>query len=242
MKNKVKEAILAYGDKAKISLKDIEFTPNKEADDLIKKDPLSFLFAVILNQGIKAEKVWEIPFLLKKRLGHLDIKRIAEISDIEIKRVFKDNSPLHRFPEVMAIRIKDACRLVIEKYNGRPGNIWNDKPRSEDLQRRFEEFNGIGQKKASMATNILVRNFGVEVRDKKGIDVSYDIHIRRVFLRSGLVDKDDMDLIIKAARDLNREYPGALDLPCWFIGRNWCHPLNPICSKCPIGKVCPIFY
>ena len=90
-----------------------------------------------------------------------------------------------------------------------------------------------------MATNILVRDFGIDVKDKRGIDISYDIHIRRVFLRTGLVEKDDMNLMIKTARKLNPEYPGALDNPCWIIGREYCHPKNPKCDKCPILKVCP---
>ena len=103
----------------------------------------------------------------------------------------------------------------------------------------FDEFEGIGQKKASMATNILVRDFGIDVKDKKGIDVSFDIHIRRIFLRTGLVNRDDRDLMVRTARRLNPEYPGSLDLACWQIGRTWCHPSNPLCPKCPIRGTCP---
>jgi len=90
-----------------------------------------------------------------------------------------------------------------------------------------------------MATNILVRDFGVEVKDKTGIDISYDIHIRRVFLRTGLASKDDMNLMIKEARKLNPKYPGVLDNPCWIIGRKHCHPQDPECNNCPISNVCP---
>lgn len=214
------------------------FTLNPKADRLIWTNPLAYLFAVILDQSMKAEKVWEIPYLLKLRLGHLSVRKIAKMKDEEIIKVFNQKPKLHRFPDTAALRIKRACQLLTKKYGGKAENVWNDNPRSDDLQRRFEEFRGIGQKKASMATNILVRDFGVKVKDKRGIDISYDIHIRKVFLRSGLVTKDDMDLMIETARKLNPDYPGALDNPCWIIGRKYCHPKSPRCDKCPISSAC----
>lgn len=239
MKEKIKEALIQFGEKVGKLKKEKYFTPNLEADILIWNCPLAYLFGVILDQGMKAERVWEIPFILKSRLGHLDVHKIASLEDNEIISIFAQKTKLHRFPQVMALRIKKACQLLIERYDSKTENIWNDNPRSDDLQRRFEEFDGIGQKKASMATNILVRDFGIKVRDRRGIDISFDIHVRRVFLRSGLTPEDDINLIIQTARKLNPDYPGILDNPCWIIGRNYCHPKNPDCIKCPISEVCP---
>jgi len=239
-KQEIKDALIEFGEKfGKLNVrKEKYFTPNVKADKLIWDNPLAYLFAVILDQSMRAERVWEIPFLLKQRIGHLDVYKIAKMSDEEIIKVFNQKPKLHRFPKTMALRIKKACQLLVDKYDGRAENVWNDNPRSDDLHRRFEEFDGIGQKKASMATNILVRDFGIEVKDKRGIDISYDIHIRRVFLRTGLVEKDTVDSMVKTARKLNPEYPGILDNPCWVIGRKYCHPRNPKCEKCPLSKVC----
>jgi len=242
MKEKIKEALIQFGKQLRKSnvKKEGNFTPiNLQADDLIWNNPLAYFFAAILSQSMRAERVWEIPFILKGRLGHLDVHKIANIKDEEIIKVFSQKPKLHRFPKVMALRIKKACRLIIEKYDSKVENIWNDNPRSDDLQRRFEEFDGIGQKKASMATNILVSDFGIKVKNMRGIDISYDTHIRRVFLRSSLTRRDDMNLMIQTARKLNPEYPGILDNPCWIIGRNYCHAKNPDCIKCPISDVCP---
>lgn len=240
-KRKIAKALIEFGKElGKLNFKkEGYFTSNLEANNLIWNNPLAYLFAVILDQGMKAEKVWEIPYLLKQRLGHLDVRKIANMSDEEIIFVFNKRPKLHRFPKTMALGIKKACQFLLQEYDGKAENIWNDNPRSDDLYRRFEEFNGIGQKKASMATNILVRDFGIEVRDRRRIDISYDIHIRRVFLKTGLAEEDDMNLMIKTARKLNPEYPGILDNPCWIIGREYCHPQNPKCNKCPISKVCP---
>lgn len=239
MKEKIKEALIQFGEKIGRQKKEKYFTPNLEADNLIWNNPLAYLFAVILDQSMKAERVWEIPFILKNRLGHLNMHKIANLDDDEIINIFHQRPKLHRFPTIMARRIKKASRLLIERHKGKAENLWNDNPRSDDLQRRFEEFDGIGQKKASMATNILVRDFGINVKNRKGIDISFDIHIRRVFLRSGLVTKDDIDLIIQITRKLNPEYPGILDNPCWVIGRKYCRPKDPDCDNCPISDVCP---
>lgn len=239
-KQNIKDALIKFGNdlEKQDTSKTKQFTPNLEADRLIKNNYLAFLFAVILDQGIKAEKAWEKPYFLSQRLGHLDLYKIAAMSDSEIMDIFEQKPKLHRFPKVMAVRIKKACQIILKKYDGKVENIWNDNPRTDDLQRRFDEFVGIGQKKASMATNILARDFCIPVKDKKGIDVLYDIHVRKVFLRSGLVDKDELDLIVEIARELSPDYPGALDLPAWIIGREYCSNNTPQCQACPINQAC----
>jgi len=234
----VAKEMLSYGRTADIK-KPIVFTPDKGADEFVKSDALAFVFGVILDHHIPAERAWASPYELRSRLGHWDIRRIAKMSDDEIERLFGMPPKLHRYWRVCARRIRNAGRLILQWYDGDAENIWRDNPRSDDLRRRFEEFDGIGQKKASMATNILARDLGVPVRFRQGIDVSYDAHVSRVFLRSGLVQKDSEEAVIQAARELNPDYPGELDLPAWLIGREWCHLTNPACDNCALVTVCP---
>src|SRR5713101_2237036 len=111
-------------------------------------------------------------------------------------------------------------------------------------QRRFKSGagwrpSGIGQKKAAMAVEILERQLGVPVQRMEGSDIAYDIHTRRVFLRTRLADRDDREHMISVARRLNPTRPGALDMPTWLIGRGWCHPGVPNCEACPLTNVCP---
>jgi hypothetical protein len=40
-----------------------------------------------------------------------------------------------------------------------------------------------------MAVEILARDLGIPLREMSGSDVAYDVHLRRVFLRTGLADK-----------------------------------------------------
>jgi endonuclease III len=108
------------------------------------------------------------------------------------------------------------------------------------LENRFREFEGISQKKGSMAVNILVRDYAIPVSGgKEDIDISYDVHVRRVLLRTGLVAKDTEEDALRAARQLSPSYPGALDHPAWMIGQEFCHRSNPECSKCPLEGLCP---
>ena len=132
-----------------------------------------------------------------------------------------------------------AAQRVIAEYNGDAGSIWRDEPTADELQRRFDAFTGIGQKKAAMAVEILERDLNVPIKDLHRSDIAYDVHLRRVFLRTRLADRDDRDHMIAVARQLNPKRPGALDMPTWFIGRGWCHPGIPNCVACPLTIVCP---
>jgi uncharacterized HhH-GPD family protein len=230
--------LLEYGKTLVDSGQEAGPTSNKDVNDLILSDSNAFLFAVILDEKIDAERAWTGSYLLKERLGHLDPREIASMSREELARIGALKPEIHYYYNKAAARIQKACELLLKKYQGRADNIWNDSPRTDDLQRRFEEFNGIGQKKSSMAVNMLVRD-SVISGDKRWIDVSNDSRVRRVFQRTGLVKTDTQKALIEAARRLNPDYPGALDLPSWSIGGDYCHPSKPDCSSCPLETDCP---
>ena len=201
---------------------------------LAKNNPNGYLMAVVLDQGMKAEKVWAMPNKLPWDWANMEELAVQPLEETEqdLKAVGC------RYWRNMARFIKHDARLLMDKYSGWAENIWNDYPTSVQMYERFTEFKGIGQKKGSMAVNILVRDCGVKVSDKIGIDVSYDKHIRQVFLRSGLAQIDTLDHIIDVARQENPEYPGALDKPAWYIRRDWCFNQAPSCGKCPLSSVC----
>lgn len=209
--------------------------------DVDRFSNIEFFYGVLFDQGMRADLAWEAPLELKRRLGHLDPKKIARMNEIKLRRIMRYPKALHRYRRKMPNWIIAASRLLVDRYGGRPSRIWNDNPRADDLQRRFDEFKGIDQKKASMATNILVRDKHVKVKgiDLRGIDVSGDVHVRRVFLRAGLIDEDDVESVVRAARVLNPTYPGELDLPAYYIGKKFCHPKSLECPKCPLTSVCP---
>lgn len=215
----------------------LEFTDNPEANELLASDPFAFLLGVVCDQGIKAERAWAIPMELKRRLGHLDPKRIA--GDLEgVRRAFAGPPALHRYVENVPRWVVSAAHRVMDPYGGDASSIWSDQPTAAELQQRLQAFDGIGQKKAAMAVEMLERDLGVDVRRMEGSDIAYDVHVRRVFIRTGLADRDDQDHMVAVARQVYPERPGELDLSAWVIGRKWCRPGMPDCPACVLDDIC----
>ncbi|HWG61474.1 MAG TPA: hypothetical protein VG253_07150 [Streptosporangiaceae bacterium] len=216
----------------------VRFTPNGEANALVHNDPFAFLIAVICDQGIVAERAWAAPHELRRRLGHLDPYRMAA-EPHAVLAAFTLPPSLHRFINQVAGWVVDAADAVADRYDGDAGGIWNDRPSAAELRGRLDAFPGIGQKKAAMAVEILERDLHVPLSELAGSDIAYDVHVRRVFLRAGLAQRDDVTEMVESARRLHPERPGELDNPAWDIGRRWCHPRDPDCSQCPLVSICP---
>jgi uncharacterized HhH-GPD family protein len=216
----------------------VRFTPDAAANALIHDDPFAFLIAVICDQGIVAERAWAIPQELRRRLGHLDPYRMAA-QPATVISAFAASPSLHRFVRQVAEWVVQAASVVADRYEGDASRIWNDRPSAAELRQRLDALAGVGQKKAAMAVEILERDMHVPLSDLSGSDIAYDVHVRRVFLRTSLAQRDDLGEMVFVARTLHPERPGELDNPAWDIGRRWCHPKNPDCPNCPLIDVCP---
>ncbi len=214
------------------------FTPNELANRFLVENPFAFLLAVIFDEGIVAERAWAAPYELQRRLGHLDPYRLAD--DLPgIAKAVATPPMLQRFVNKTPPRIASAARRVVRDYGGDAGRIWGDEPSADELDRRLQAFDGIGQKKAAMAVEMLERDLKVPIKALHHTDIAYDVHVRRVFLRTGLADRDDRDHMIAQGRRLNPSRPGAIDFPMWLVGRRWCRPGVPSCPECPLFAVCP---
>lgn len=211
--------------------------PDPESDRLIREDGFAFLLAVIFDEGIKFERAWRAPFELQQRLGSIDPSFLVE-NPAAVRDAVARPVALHRYIDKTPVRLVAAADRVLSQYSGDAERIWNDSPTAETLRRRLEEFSGIGQKKAAMAVEILERQRGAVITHLEGSDIAFDVHVRRVFLRSGLADRDEQTHMIQVARALNAERPGALDYPTWWIGHEWCRPDDPLCGLCPLGRTC----
>ena len=222
--------------------KKIEFTKNPEADELLnnlKEYPHAFVLACVMDRQMKAEKAWMIPYEVAKEIGSFKFSKLLSLRLEKIKGIFR-RKKLHRFNNEMATNFYFAIQKIHKDYNDNAANIWRNKPRSATIVKRFLEFQGIGIKIATMAANILAREFKIPMKDYICIDISPDVHVKRVFKRMGLISKNaSNDELIYCARELNPEYPGIFDLSTWEIGRNWCHFRNPDCESCYLNNYCP---
>jgi endonuclease-3 len=198
----------------------------------------SYFLACCMDRQVKAEIAWMIPIRLRKIIGDFSIETLDNISLEEYLTIFNENT-LHRFNDIMAKVFYSVVKRIVRDYDGDASKIWVGNPSSAAVVYRFLQFDGVGIKIATMATNILARQFKVPFSDYYSIDISPDVHILRVLRRSGLVDKDaSIDSIIYKARELCPEFPGIIDFSCWEIGRKWCRPRNPNCEECIIEKEC----
>ena len=213
------------------------FTDDSRADALIKRNPNAFLIGVLFTQGIPAERAWVGPFLLAQRLGGFDLAMLAR-DTAAVRAAFQQPPMLHRFKETLPRWISSAAQRLLDEYAGDASRIWADGSHVIEVTQRLAAFDGIGRKKAAMAVEIVMRHFGAKLAGIECGSVAYDVHVRRVFLRSGLVADDTPDAVVEAAALACPEAPGTLDLPTWLIGRETCRPKSPRCDACRIGDVC----
>lgn len=218
------------------------FTGIAAADALlndVERHPHAFVLACTMDRQIRAEKAWVIPYLISKRIGGFAMERLRKLSKKRINELMSKPENLHRFPERMAGIFHSTIQHIDNKYAGDASRIWIDGPSSAEAVYRFLEFDGVGPKIATMAVNILARNFKVSFADYNSVDISADSHVRRVFGRLGLCAPDaEVGQIIYKARALYPEFPGIMDLPSWEIGRRWCEPRVPKCHECYMSDLC----
>lgn len=217
---------------------------SKAAQRLIRDidlQPHAFVIGCVVDQQINASDAWEMPLKLKREFGGFSIRRLVSIGLEEWQDAFV-RLRLHRHPKRMAQFVYKAVQRINSHYGGDASRIWMDPQgplSSATIVRRFLEFEGIGLKIATMATNILVRKFNVPVLDKRSIDISPDRHVARIFKRLGLIDNQTSLLqIVYAAREISPDYPGVIDQLLWEHGRNCCREQRPLCDGCFLRQVC----
>lgn len=221
--------------------KPVVFSGEADADALLNDlsgHSHAFVLACVMDRQIRAERAWAIPYRLSQALGDFSFRTLRRVPAKKWALLFQELK-LHRFPETMSRNLHEAVRRIDISYRGRAARIWEGRPSSAEVVYRFLGFTGVGPKIATMAANILARDFKVPLADHYSIDISADVQVRRVFWRLGLVgEQASPDAVIYRARALHPEFPGLMDLPAWEIGRQWCRPANPACHQCYMRRVC----
>lgn len=220
-----------------------EFTPHSAANALVsdlERYPHAYVIACLMDRQIKAERAWEIPHRLAERLGTFEFRELRRLRRATLARAMREPTNLHRFAEIMGGVVHDAIRLMDSRYDGDASAIWSGRPSSADLVLRFLEFPGAGAKIATMATNLLVRYWSIPLADHFSIDISVDVHVRRVLTRLRLVEPGaSVEQVVYTARAMSPTFPGLIDAPLFLLGREICRPTRPRCNDCYLHRWCP---
>ncbi|WP_204294988.1 HhH-GPD-type base excision DNA repair protein [Actinoplanes campanulatus] len=133
-----------------------------EANDLLNRDPLAVTLGIVLDQQITLEKAFTSPWVLAQRLGHEPTA--TEIADFDAERliaIFAEPPALHRFPKAMAVRAQEVCRIIADRYDGDPANLWRDAKTGAELYRRILALPGFGKQKAQIFVALLGKLYDV---------------------------------------------------------------------------------
>jgi hypothetical protein len=152
----------------------IAFTGNVEADRLLtdlENYPHAFVLACIMDRQIKAERAWAIPFHFAQKLGDFSLPRLLALSLDDVRELMTKPIVLHRYPEEMSRNFHTAVERIHTDYCGNAAAIWADRPSSATVVYRLLQFRGVGQKIATMATNILARDFKIPFADYYSVDI-----------------------------------------------------------------------
>src|SRR5947209_19917914 len=126
----------------------LALSQEKEADELLSRDPLALLIGMVLDQQIPLEWAFKGPLMLQERIGKLDAGDIAAMDRDALTKAFVGPPALPRFPAANAKRVQAMCQLIVDEYNGDPEAIWNSAGSGGELLKRVKALPGFGDQKA----------------------------------------------------------------------------------------------
>ena len=138
-------------------------TGDTAADKLLNTDANALLIGMLLDQQVPMEWAFSGPATLKKRLGHLDPKKIAAMDVEEFVTICCEKPAIHRFPGSMGKRIHAVCEALVAEYKGNAVNIWKGVEDADEVYRRLRALPGYGDEKSKIFIAILGKSQGVDL-------------------------------------------------------------------------------
>jgi uncharacterized HhH-GPD family protein len=133
------------------------------ANELVRRDPLALLIAMLLDQQVPMEWAFAAPHRLAERLGvdRLDAQTIARYDPDALVEIFSMPPALHRFPGAMAARVQKLCQVIVDDFGGDPASVWTKAKTGAELFKRLKTLPGFGAQKAQIFAALLGKQFGV---------------------------------------------------------------------------------
>jgi len=151
------------------------FTADAGANALLAKDGTALLIGLCLDQQVRTEKAMIGPYELRQRLGTLDAKAIAATPPAKLDRVFRRPPAIHRFPGMMAKRVRALCKIIAGEYGGHGERIWQREPDAAKVYERLLTLPGFGKSKAAVGVSILAKFGGKKLRGSSAYRCDEDL-------------------------------------------------------------------
>jgi uncharacterized HhH-GPD family protein len=140
----------------------ISLPVDDEANELLSRNALALLIAMLLDQQVPLERAFSAPRDLARRLGHEPTAdELADFDPEALAAVFSERPALHRFPKAMAARTQELARLIAAEYDGDAAALWATAPSGDELLKRVSALPGFGEAKAKIFVALLGKQLGV---------------------------------------------------------------------------------
>ena len=140
----------------------ISLPVDDDANELLTRNALALLVAMLLDQQVPFERAFSAPRDLVKRLGHEpSADELAAFDPEALAAVFSERPALHRFPKAMAARTQDLARLIVARYDGDAASLWSTASSGAELLARVSALPGFGEVKAKIFVALLGKQLGV---------------------------------------------------------------------------------
>lgn len=130
-------------------------TGEPDEDQRLREDANAALLGLLYDQRVRAEYAFTGPLRLKDRLGHLDMKKIAEMEFEPFQETFAESPAVHRFTNKMAENTQKVAAIIADEYDGDASNMWNDGADLDTIEKRVRKLPGFGKGKASKIKYVL---------------------------------------------------------------------------------------
>jgi uncharacterized HhH-GPD family protein len=134
-----------------------------EANELLSRNALALLVAMLLDQQVPLERAFSAPRDLARRLGHEpSADELADFDPEALVAVFSERPALHRYPRAMAARTQELARLIVADYEGDAASVWTTASSGAELLSRVSALPGFGAAKAKIFVALLGKQLGVQ--------------------------------------------------------------------------------
>ncbi|HEV3478451.1 MAG TPA: HhH-GPD-type base excision DNA repair protein [Gaiellaceae bacterium] len=143
----------------------LHFTDSDEANELLAREPMALLIGFALDQQVTVPTAFAGPLKIKERLGTLDAGQLASTDPDALEEAFRQRPAVHRFPGVMAARVRELAAHVEAEYGGDAARLWKEAADAQELRRRIADLPGFGDMKIKALGSVLAKRFGIAVAE-----------------------------------------------------------------------------